>query len=79
MNTSAQSNSPVSTMSTMSLAVKQDLWWCTLSYNSESREEKMSEVKNIHTAKVFNTFLDHKIHMLGPKKKCRNSVKEFVS
>ena len=29
----------------------------------------MSEMKNIHAAKVFNTFLDQTIHMLGLKKK----------
>ena len=64
----------------MSLTVKKDLW-CTISYNSESRKEKMSEMKNIHAAKVFNTFLDQTIHMLGlkKKKKSKNSVKEFVS
>ena len=27
-----------------------------------------NEVKNIHVAKVFNTFLDHAIQMLGLKK-----------
>ena len=54
-------------MSTMSLTVKQDLW-CTISCNSEYRKEKMSEVKNIHAAKLFNDFLYHTIHMLGLKK-----------
>ena len=56
MNMSTQSNSPVSTMSTMLLTVKQDLW-CA-----------MSVMKNIHAAKVFNTFFDHTIDMVGLKK-----------
>ena len=43
-------------------------FWCAISYNSESRKEKMSEVKNIHAAKIFNTFSDHTIHTLGLKK-----------
>ena len=77
MNTSVRSNSPVSTVSSMSLKVKQDLWYA-ISYNSEARKEKMSELKNIHAAKVFNTFFDYTIHMLGLKKKCRISVKELV-
>ena len=50
-----------------------------LSCNLESRNEKMSKMKNIHAAKVFNTFLDHIIDMLGLKKKSRIIVKEFVS
>ena len=53
MNTSARSNSPVSTMSTKLLTVKQDLW-CTISYNSESGKEKMSKVKNIYVAYLLN-------------------------
>ena len=58
---STQSNSPVSTMSTMLLTVKQDLW-CA-----------MSVVKNIHATKVFNTFFDHTIDMVGVKKMQKQS------
>ena len=64
-------------MSTMSLTVKDDLL-SAISYNSESRKEKVPEVNNIYAVKVFNIFLVHIIQMLGLKK-CRNSVKEIVS
>ena len=34
-------------------------------------------MKNIHAAKVFNTFLDQTVHMLGLKKKIQKKCKRI--